>query len=69
MAVTRSVDGGAFGAGTGTGPAEVANGIYQYDASAADMNGGTIMFRFTATTGTPAAPDDAFVFIVTGGGV
>lgn len=67
-AVTRSIDGGAFGAGTGT-LAEVANGIYQYDASAADMNGGVITFRFTATGGTPAAPDDRFVTIVTGGGV
>lgn len=69
MAVTRSIDGGAFGAGTGTGPAEVGNGIYQYDASAADMNGGIITFRFTAVTGTPAAPDDRFVTLVTGGGV
>ena len=69
MAVTRSIDGGAFGAGTGTGPAEVANGIYQYDASAADMNGGIIVFRFTGTGGTPAAPDDRFVTVVTGGGV
>jgi hypothetical protein len=69
MAVTRSIDGGAFGAGTGTGPAEVGNGIYQYDASAADMNGGVITFRFTATGGTPGAPDDTFITIVTGGGV
>jgi len=67
-AVTRSIDGGAFGAGTGTF-AEIANGMYQYDASAADMNGGVIIFRFTATGGTPGAPDDAFVPIVTGGGV
>lgn len=67
-AVTRSIDGSAFGAGTGT-LAEVGNGIYQYDASAADMNGGIITFRFTGTGGTPAAPDDTFVTIVTGGGV
>ena len=67
-AVTRSIDGGAFGAGTGT-LAEVGNGIYQYDASAADMNGGIITFRFTGTGGTPGAPDDLFVTIVTGGGV
>jgi hypothetical protein len=66
--VTRSIDGGAFGAGTGT-LAEVGNGIYQYDASAADMNGGIITFRFTATGGTPGAPDDTFVTIMTGGGV
>jgi hypothetical protein len=66
--VTRSIDGGAFGAATGT-LAEVGNGIYQFDASQADMNGGIITFRFVATGGTPGAPDDAFVTIVTGGGV
>lgn len=67
-AVTRSIDGGAFGAATGT-LAEVGNGIYQFDASAADMNGGIITFRFTATGGTPGAPDDRFVTIITEGGV
>jgi hypothetical protein len=67
MSVTRSIDGGAFGAGTGTGPTEVSNGIYQYDASAADMNGTLITFRFVATGGTPGAPDDAFVTIKTSG--
>lgn len=61
IGVTRSIDGGAFGAGTGTA-AEVANGIYQYDASAADMNGTIITFRFT---GTAAA--DTFLTIRTGG--
>lgn len=66
--VTRSIDGGAFGAATGT-LAEVGNGIYQFDASAADMNGGIITFRFVATGGTPGAPDDAFLTIVTGAGV
>lgn len=69
MAVTRSIDGAAFAAGTGTGPAEIGNGIYQYDASAADMNGGVITFRFTGTGGTPGAPADRFLTIVTGGGV
>jgi len=64
--VTRSIDGGAFGAGTGT-LAEVGNGIYQYDASAADMNGTIITFRFAATGGTPGAPDDAFVTLKTSG--
>ncbi len=49
VTVTRSIDGGAFAAGTGTGPAEVGNGIYQYDASAADVNGVIITFRFAAT--------------------
>ncbi len=64
--VTRSIDGGAFGSGTGA-LAEVGNGIYQYDASAADMNGTIITFRFVATGGTPGAPDDAFVTLKTSG--
>ena len=45
---TRSIDGGAFAAVSGT-IAEVGNGIYQFDAAAADMNGSIITFRFTAT--------------------
>ena len=67
MSVTRSIDGGAFGSGTGTGPTEVGHGIYVYDASAADMNGTIITFRFVATGGTPGAPDDAFLTIKTSG--
>ncbi len=59
IGVTRSIDGGAFGAGTGTA-AEVANGIYQYDASMADMNGALITFRFTGTDA-----DDTFLSIST----
>ncbi len=61
LGVTRSIDGGAFGAGTGTA-AEVANGIYQYDASIADMNGTIITFRFTGT-----AADDTFLTVRTSG--
>lgn len=63
-----SINGAAFAA-VGGAIAEVANGIYQFDASAADMNGGMITFRFLATGGTPAAPDDTFLTIVTGIGV
>ena len=63
-AVTRSIDGGSFASGTGT-LAEVGNGIYQYDSSAADMNGKVITFRFIGTGGTPGAPDDTFVTLVT----
>lgn len=55
----RSIDGGAFGAVAGS-IAEIGVGIYQFDATAADMNGGTIMFRFS-----DAAADDTFVFIKT----
>ena len=61
LGVTRSIDGGAFGAGTGTA-AEIGNGAYQYDASAADMNGTRILFRFTGT-----AADDTFITVRTGG--
>jgi hypothetical protein len=60
VTATRSIDGGAFAAGTGTGPAEIGNGIYQYDASQADMNGDVVMFRFSAS-----GADDRFVFIKT----
>lgn len=58
---TRSIDGGAFAAVSGI-IAEVGNGLYQFDASAADMNGTIITFRFTA-----AAAEDTFVTIKTGG--
>jgi hypothetical protein len=68
MSVTRSIDGAAFGAGGGT-ITEIANGMYEYAASAADMNGAVITFRFVATSGTPNAPDDAFITVVTTGGV
>ena len=44
----RSVDGGAFGSAAGT-IAEVSNGIYQFDALAADTNGDLITWRFVAT--------------------
>jgi hypothetical protein len=56
---TRSIDGGSFGAITGT-TAEISSGIYQFDASAADMNGDKIIFRFTGT-----AADDVFIPIKT----
>jgi hypothetical protein len=52
---TRSIDGGAFAAVTGT-IAEVANGIYQFDALAADTNGDLITWRFISATA-----DDVFV--------
>mgnify|MGYP001609900072 CR=1 FL=1 len=58
---TRSIDGGAFAAVDGA-IAEVANGIYQFDALAADMNGTFITFRFVAATA-----NDTFITIKTGG--
>lgn len=56
---TRSIDGGAFAATTGS-VAEVGNGIYQFDASMADMNGDVITFRFAVATA-----DDTFLTIKT----
>lgn len=52
LTVTRSIDGGAFGSATGTA-AEIASGVYQFDASAADMNGNNIVLRFTGTAADP----------------
>lgn len=57
---TRSIDGAAFGAGTIANMTEVANGIYQCDLGAGDLNGDTICLRFTA-----AGADDLFVTLVT----
>lgn len=55
----RSINGGAYVGVDGT-IAEVSDGTYQFDALAADMNGGTIMFKFSEGTA-----DDTFVFIKT----
>ena len=51
----RSINGGAFAAVAGT-IAEVSNGIYQFDALAADTNGDLITWRFSSATA-----DDTFV--------
>lgn len=51
----RSIDGGAFAAVSGS-IAEVSNGIYQFDALAADTNGDVITWRFSSGTA-----DDTFV--------
>ncbi len=64
----RSIDGGAYVGVSGT-IAEISDGSYQFDALAADMNGGIITFKFSATGGTPGAADDTFVSIVTNIGV
>ncbi len=68
ISAQRSIDGAAFATATGT-VSEVANGDYSFDASAADMNGGIIRFRFSATGGTPGAPDDTYVTVITRSGV
>jgi len=56
---TVSHDGGSYGSVTGS-IAEISNGTYQFDASAADMNGGKCTFRFTAT-----GADDCFLTLYT----
>jgi len=55
----RSIDGAAFAAVSGS-IAEVSDGIYQFDAVAADMNGATVTFRFSSATAL-----DTFVTIKT----
>tara|TARA_R110000803_G_scaffold115793_5_gene184362 strand:- start:8417 stop:9940 length:1524 start_codon:yes stop_codon:yes gene_type:complete len=51
----RSIDGSAFATVTGA-IAEVSNGIYQFDAVAADTNGDVITWRFSSATA-----DDTFI--------
>ena len=60
-AVTRSVDGGAFGAGTLGAVTEVASGWYKCDFGAGDTNGTVIAFRATA-----AACDDTNLSLIAG---
>lgn len=44
----RSIDGGAFAA-CANAVAEIGNGVYKIDLAAADLNGDTIILRFTAS--------------------
>jgi len=48
--VTRSIDGGAFAAGTLSAVTEVSNGIYRVDFAAADLNGKVIVLQATEAT-------------------
>lgn len=57
---TRSIDGGAFAAGSLANVTEVSNGVYNVDFLAADLNGDVVVLRATAT-----GCDDTFVTIVT----
>lgn len=59
VTATRSLDGGAWTAVTGS-IAEVGNGAYSFDAAAADKNGTICQFRFVAATA-----DDRFLTLVT----
>lgn len=49
VTVTRSIDGGAFGAGTIGAVTEVSDGIYKVDLPAADMNGTVVTLKMTAS--------------------
>jgi hypothetical protein len=60
VSVTRSIDGGAFAAGSLSAVTEVSNGIYAVNFAAADLNGNVIVLRATA-----AGCDDTFERIVT----
>jgi hypothetical protein len=59
VTVTRSIDNGAFAAGTLSAVTEIAFGIYSVDFGAGDLNGTVITLRATA-----AASDDLLVTIV-----
>lgn len=60
VTATRSIDGGAFAAGTLSAVTAVSNGVYSVDFGAADLNGTVITLRCTAT-----GADDLFVTIKT----
>jgi hypothetical protein len=55
----RAIDGAAFGA-CANAAAEIANGIYKIDLSAADLNGNNIILKFTS-----AGADQTSILVVT----
>jgi len=59
VTVTRSIDDGAFAAGTLSAVTEIGFGIYAVDFGAGDLNGTVITLRAVA-----AGSDDAFITIV-----
>lgn len=60
VTVTRSIDGGAFAAGTLSAVTAVSNGIYRVDFGAGDLNGNVVTLRASAT-----GADDLFLTIAT----
>ena len=52
VTIERSIDGGAFAAATNSA-AEVGNGLYKINLSAADLNGDGITFKFTGSGADP----------------
>lgn len=63
-----NIDGAGFVVAGGS-ETEIGDGLYIFDATASDMNGGIITFRFSATGGTPGAPLARLLTIATGSGV
>lgn len=59
VTVTRSINGGAFAAGTLSAVTEIANGIYAVDFGSGDLNGNVIVLQATAV-----GADTAFERIV-----
>ncbi len=53
VTATKSLDGAAYTSVSPGTPAPVSGGTYKIDLSAADLNGNTIMFLFTATGADP----------------
>lgn len=49
VTVTKSLDGGTTFTSTTGSVTEVADGVYSFDADAADMNGAMVMFKMAAT--------------------
>ena len=60
VTVTRSIDGGAFAAGSLSAVTELSNGMYHVDFAAGDMNGNVIVLRAIAS-----ACDDTFERLIT----
>jgi len=52
VTATRSIDGAAFGS-CANSVVEMTAGAYKIDLAATDLNGGSIMFKFTATGAKP----------------
>jgi hypothetical protein len=59
VTATRSIDGASFAA-CANSVSEVANGIYKINLANTDLNGDTIVLRFTAS-----GADDRLITIVT----
>jgi hypothetical protein len=60
VTVTRSIDGGAFAAGTLANLTELSNGLYTVDFAIGDLDGKVVILRATAT-----GCDDTFERIIT----